>query len=200
MRVLVADDDEVIRQLIAVHLTAAGFGVILAAGGAAALELAAVTGPAVAVLDAGMPRPAGRAVAAILRADPATAAIRTVVLWPDGSDLGDQAAGQSAGGQSAGAQPATRESGIDAALGKPFSPAELVTLVRALAGPRKPARLAAGNSTGWPLRLSCLRPDCCADGGHDERRTAFATTPGGSARRGNEQVTEAAAQTQQDHR
>src|ERR1700722_8521594 len=117
--VLVADDAPAIRQLIAVYLTGAGFTVVLAAGGAAALELAAVSRPRVAVLDASMPPPAGWEVARQLRADPATAAVRNVVLWPDGSRQ---------------ASPAV-QSGVDACLAKPFSPAELVALVHGLAGP-----------------------------------------------------------------
>jgi CheY-like chemotaxis protein len=114
-RVLVADDDAAIRQLIAVYLTAAGFTVVLAGSGTAALELAASGQPRVAVLDAGMPPPAGWEVARQLRADPATAGIRTVLLWPDEGGQGGLA-------------------GADAGLAKPFSPAELVTLVRGFAG------------------------------------------------------------------
>src|ERR1700729_4234814 len=92
-RVLVADDDAAIRQLIAVYLTAAGFTVVLAATGSAALELAPSARLRVAVLDAGMPSPAGWEVARQLRADPATAAVRTVVLWPDGTGQGGPAEG-----------------------------------------------------------------------------------------------------------
>ena len=117
-RVLVADDDAAIRQLIAVYLTAAGFGVVLAAGGAAALELATTAGVDVAVLDAGMPAPAGWDVAGRLRADPATATVRTVVLWPDGRHDASPSG----------------HCGADACLAKPFSPPELVALVAGLAG------------------------------------------------------------------
>jgi DNA-binding response OmpR family regulator len=117
--VLVADDDAAIRQIVAVYLTAAGFTVVLAGTGAIALELAAGGRPRVAVLDAGMPAPGGWDVARQLRADPATAAIRTVLLWPDGSGPGGPAA----------------QAGVDACLAKPFAPAELVALVRGLAGP-----------------------------------------------------------------
>jgi CheY-like chemotaxis protein len=80
-------------------------------------------GVPVAVLDAGMPSPAGWEVARQLRADPATAAVRTVVLWPDGSGQGGPA----------------EQPGVDACLAKPFGPAELVALVHGLAGPAGPA-------------------------------------------------------------
>jgi CheY-like chemotaxis protein len=114
-RVLVADDDDAaIRQLIAIHLSAAGFAVELAASGTAAMDAAASVVVQVAVLDAGMPPPAGWDVARRLRGDPATAAIRTVVLWPaDNPDL---------------SPPKGRVA--DAHLSKPFSPLELVALVQ----------------------------------------------------------------------
>jgi DNA-binding response OmpR family regulator len=117
-RVLVADDDGAIRQLIAVYLTAAGFTVVLAPGGGPALELAASAEVRVAVLDAGMPPPAGWEVARQLRANPVTAAVRTVVLWPDGRHDASQSG----------------NCGADACLAKPFSPPELVALVAGLAG------------------------------------------------------------------
>ena len=132
-RVLVADDDAAIRQLVAVYLTAAGFTVVLAGSGAAALELAASGRPRVAVLDAGMPPPGGCDVARQLRADPATAGIRTVLLWPDGGGQGGLA-------------------GVDAGLAKPFSPAELAALVRGLAGPDLTVTTRAPSRWGHPRR------------------------------------------------
>jgi CheY-like chemotaxis protein len=118
-RVLVADDDDVIRQFITVHLTAAGFTVIPAASGAEALALAAHSHVQVTVLDAGMPPPNGWEVARQLRADRATAGIRTVVMWSAGSHGGSQA----------------ESCGPDACLAKPFSPPELVALVLDLTRP-----------------------------------------------------------------
>lgn len=123
-RVLVVDDDEVIRQLIGVHLRVAGLAADLARDGLAGLERARATRPDVAVIDARMPGLDGWAVAAHLRADPATRSVRIIVLEQD------------AGG-------AARESCADVCLAKPFDPAELIATVRRLARrtpPRPPPR------------------------------------------------------------
>lgn len=112
-RVLVVDDDEVIRQLIGVHLRVAGLVADLADDGLAGLERARVARPHVAILDAGMPGLDGWAVAARLRADPVTRSVRTIVL-----------AAEPEGGPCA---------GVDVCLAKPFDPAELIAAVRHLA-------------------------------------------------------------------
>ncbi len=119
--VLVADDDAAIREFIAVHLRAAGFEVLTAADGRQALAKVAVVKPDVVTLDAGMPGLTGLQVASILRSDPATSSIRTVLLWPAraGHDQLDDSAGV-----------------VDASLTKPFDPGELVALVRGLTGSR----------------------------------------------------------------
>ncbi|MFN8111069.1 MAG: response regulator [Thermoleophilia bacterium] len=64
---LVADDDAEIRELVALRLEGAGFEVMQATDGHAALSLAAQRPPDVAVLDVMMPGD-GLAVAASLRA------------------------------------------------------------------------------------------------------------------------------------
>jgi DNA-binding response OmpR family regulator len=117
-RVLVVDDDEVIRQLIAVHLRVAGFAAHLAPDGAAALEHARCCQPEVVILDAGMPGLDGWAVAARLRADPAAALVRAIVLVPGGTPAWADAESRA---------------GVDACLAKPFDPAELIATVRRLA-------------------------------------------------------------------
>jgi len=122
-RVLVVDDDEVIRQLIAVHLRVAGFAAHLAPDGAAGLEHARCCQPDVVILDAGMPGLDGWAVAARLRADPATASVRTIVLAPGGGVAAEPRAGLGV----------EVDAGVDACLAKPFDPAELVATVRRLA-------------------------------------------------------------------
>jgi len=113
-RVLVVDDDEVIRQLIAVHLRVGGFAADLAADGGAGLRRARAVRPVVAIIDAAMPGLDGWSVATRLRADPATSSVRIIVLTPPTVAAPGPAA-------------------ADACLAKPFDPAELIGTVRRLA-------------------------------------------------------------------
>ena len=55
-QVLVVDDDEGIRELVAMALSSAGYDVMSAPDGAAALELLATSQPAVILLDMLMPK------------------------------------------------------------------------------------------------------------------------------------------------
>jgi DNA-binding response OmpR family regulator len=117
-RVLVADDEEDIRLLVGLAVRRAGCTVVAAvADGAQALDAARVERPDLVVLDVSMPAATGLEVCEALRADPATAGCRVLLL-------------------SAGASPdeVTRglAAGADAYLPKPFSVAGLVAQVRAL--------------------------------------------------------------------
>ena len=115
--VLCADDDDDIVALVAVRLERAGYEVASASDGERALELARELHPDVVVLDVMMPRRTGTEVVELLRADPATADMRMVLL-------------------SARVQQTDVERGLaagaDAYLPKPFRGAELVTLVQEL--------------------------------------------------------------------
>jgi DNA-binding NarL/FixJ family response regulator len=71
--VLVADDDEAVRTLLADILDAEGYEVLLAARGDAALMLAGRQPPAAAVLDVAMPGLSGYEVCHRLRRDLASA-------------------------------------------------------------------------------------------------------------------------------
>jgi DNA-binding response OmpR family regulator len=117
--VLVVDDDEVIRQLIEVNLTLEGFEVVTAVDGQDCLEKAALVTPDVITLDVMMPRMDGWHTATQLRSNPDTASIRVVLITAraqeDDRDRGQQI-------------------GVDAYLTKPFDPAEMIRVVRALAG------------------------------------------------------------------
>jgi CheY-like chemotaxis protein len=118
-RVLVVDDDEVIRQLIAVNLTLEGFDVVTAVDGRDCLEKVAQVNPDVITLDVMMPRLDGWVTATQLRRNPATANIKVVLITAraqeDDRDRG-------------------RQIGVDAYLTKPFDPAEMIRVVRELAG------------------------------------------------------------------
>src|SRR6202035_1939599 len=107
----VVDDDEVIRQLIAVHLRVGGFAADLAADGRAGLDQARRGRPDVAILDAGMPGLDGWPVAARLRSDPATSSIKIVMLAPgSGGARGEPGAGLDA-------RPGEPGAGLDACPG-----------------------------------------------------------------------------------
>ncbi|MGI9008258.1 MAG: response regulator transcription factor [Streptosporangiaceae bacterium] len=118
-RVLVVDDDEVIRQLIAVNLTLEGFEVATAIDGQDCLDKVTDVKPDVITLDVMMPRLDGWVTATQLRRNPVTAGIKVVLITAraqeDDRDHG-------------------RQVGVDAYLTKPFDPAEMIRVVRELAG------------------------------------------------------------------
>ncbi|HWC35058.1 MAG TPA: response regulator [Mycobacteriales bacterium] len=118
-RVLVVEDDDVIRQLITVNLELEGFEVVTAVDGQDALDRIGDIRPDVVTLDVMMPRLDGWQTASRLRENPDTAHIKVVLL--------------SARAQEADIQHGERL-GVDAYLTKPFDPEELVTLIRILAG------------------------------------------------------------------
>jgi DNA-binding response OmpR family regulator len=118
-RVLVVDDDEVIRQLIAVNLTLEGFDVVTAVDGKDCLEKVVEANPDVITLDVMMPRLDGWVTATQLRRNPQTAGIKVVLITARAQE-DDRSRG--------------RQIGVDAYLTKPFDPAEMIRVVRELAG------------------------------------------------------------------
>ncbi|MFJ8632689.1 response regulator [Streptomyces sp. NPDC093568] len=120
-RVLVVDDNKVIRQLIRVNLELEGLEVVTAADGAECLDVVHQVRPDVITLDVVMPRLDGLRTAARLRSDPRTrdlplAIISACTQYEVDSGL---------------------DVGVDAFLAKPFEPAELVSLVRQLVERRR---------------------------------------------------------------
>ncbi len=118
-RVLVVDDDEVIRQLIAVNLTLEGFDVATAVDGQDCLDKVAAIDPDVITLDVMMPRLDGWVTASMLRRNPETSGIKVVLITARAQE-DDKARG--------------RQIGVDAYLTKPFDPSEMIRVVRELAG------------------------------------------------------------------
>jgi CheY-like chemotaxis protein len=114
-RVLVVDDDDVIRQLITVNLELEGFEVFPAVDGQDALDKVKDVQPDVVTLDVMMPRVDGWEAAARLREDPETAHIKVILL--------------SARAQESDIQRGDRI-GVNAYLTKPFDPDELIDVVR----------------------------------------------------------------------
>jgi CheY-like chemotaxis protein len=125
-RVLVVDDDDVIRQLITVNLELEGFDVVAAVDGQDALDKVKDANVQVVTLDVMMPRLDGWETAGRLRDDPQTAHIKVILL--------------SARAQEADLQRGEKI-GVDAYLTKPFDPDELIDTVRRLmdAADDKPA-------------------------------------------------------------
>jgi DNA-binding response OmpR family regulator len=117
IRVLVVEDDDVIRQLITVNLELEGFEVSTAVDGQEALDRVHELEPDVVTLDVMMPRLDGWATATRLREDESTSHIKVVLL--------------SARAQEADIQHGERI-GVDAYLTKPFDPDELVAIIRRL--------------------------------------------------------------------
>lgn len=118
-RVLVVDDDEVIRRLIAAHLRLEGFEVVTAVDGQDCLEKASAIAPDVITLDVTMPRIDGWETALRLRNCPGTSHIKVVLITAR-----DQTSNPTR----------HRHADADAYLSKPFDPGELIRVVRELAG------------------------------------------------------------------
>ncbi|MFJ8927110.1 MULTISPECIES: response regulator [unclassified Streptomyces] len=152
-RVLVVDDNKVIRQLIRVNLELEGFEVVTAADGAECLEVIDQVRPDVVTLDVVMPRLDGLRTAARLRADARTRSLPIVIVSActqyeveSGLDVG-----------------------VDAFLAKPFEPSELVRVVRQLSEQGR-----AGAAPGGASRAGAGRPVSATDDAEQATRTADA--------------------------
>jgi DNA-binding response OmpR family regulator len=119
--ILVADDEEDLRELVTYRLTRSGYQVIGAGDGQEALELAAECTPDLMVLDVMMPKLDGYELTRRVRAEAALRSI-PVILLTARSQESDIDRGF--------------EVGADDYLKKPFNPDELVARVRAVLGRR----------------------------------------------------------------
>jgi DNA-binding response OmpR family regulator len=115
--ILVADDDEDIVTLVRIRLEGAGYQVVTASNGERALDLARSERPSLAVLDAMMPQLDGYGVVRALRADPALAETRVLMLSAraHADDVGRGL-----------------DAGADEYLAKPFRAERLLEVVREL--------------------------------------------------------------------
>ncbi len=118
-KIVVADDDADIRDLVVFKLTQSGHDVVPVGDGAAAVAACRDEVPDLAVLDVMMPGMTGFDACRELRADPALAGIPVILL-------------------TARAQEADIERGFDVGADdyvvKPFSPRELASRVEAVLG------------------------------------------------------------------
>jgi CheY-like chemotaxis protein len=117
-RVLVVDDDEVIRKLIAANLTLEGYDVATAEDGQDCLDKVSAIAPDVITLDGMMPRLDGWETAMRLRKCPDTSHIKVVLITAQTQE-GDPTR--------------HRHADADAYLNKPFDVAEMIRVVRELA-------------------------------------------------------------------
>jgi len=117
--ILCADDDEDILALVALRLGRAGYGVVTAADGDAALAAIHERHPALAVLDVMMPRKSGLDVVRELKSDTELEDVKVILLSARVQDADIQRG---------------LEAGADAYLIKPFKFDELVELIAGLIG------------------------------------------------------------------
>jgi DNA-binding response OmpR family regulator len=116
-KILVADDEIDVLELVSSNLKAAGFIVLKAEDGPSAIEQARNALPALIVLDLMLPGVPGLEVCKILRADPATKSIPIIMLTAKAEEV-DRIVGL--------------ELGADDYITKPFSPRELVLRVKSV--------------------------------------------------------------------
>ena len=116
-RILVADDDVDIRELVEFKLSTLGHDVIAVADGAAAIDACQASRPDLAVLDVMMPGVSGLDAIRAIRADPDLADLPVILLTARAQET-DVETGF--------------DSGADDYITKPFSPRELASRVQAL--------------------------------------------------------------------
>ncbi|MEU9116635.1 response regulator [Streptomyces sp. NPDC048483] len=149
-RILVVDDNKVIRQLIRVNLELEGFEVVTAADGAECLDVVHDVRPDVVTLDVVMPRLNGLHTAARLRSDPRTWDIPIAIV--SACTQGEVDNGEWVG--------------VDAFLAKPFEPTELVRTVGMLIREgRQPERDTEGDDARAAERASEAGAEGAAAGG-----------------------------------
>jgi DNA-binding response OmpR family regulator len=117
--VLLADDDPGLRRLVGATLGSEHFNLLSASDGEETLAIAREVQPALILLDINMPRKNGLEVCRLLKADPATSAIKIVMLTASGSESDRTRA---------------FEADADDYFVKPFSPIALLDKVYALLG------------------------------------------------------------------
>jgi phosphate regulon transcriptional regulator PhoB len=110
-KILVAEDEVDVLNLVAINLKSAGFNVLKAEDGSTALEVARTAFPALIVLDLMLPGMSGIDVCKVLKSESATKLIPIIMLTAKAEEV-DRIVGL--------------ELGADDYITKPFSPRELV--------------------------------------------------------------------------
>ena len=109
--ILIVDDEQPIREVLALVLRADGHRILLAGNGQQALELVTEDRPDLVLADVMMPRLNGAKLCRRLKAEPTTASIPVILMSAAGQAVADGA-------------------GADAYLDKPFELHEVDRLVR----------------------------------------------------------------------
>ena len=118
-KILIAEDERDIRDLITFTLTFGGYDVVAASNGEEALSIAKTEVPDLILMDVRMPRMTGYEACAQMKLDPRLKDVPVIFLSAKGQDSEIQA------GLQAGAQEY---------LLKPFAPDQLITRIRTVLG------------------------------------------------------------------
>jgi len=116
-KILIAEDEQDVLNLVATNLKAAGYQVLKAEDGESALEQARNALPALVILDLMLPGMSGLEVCRVLKAESTTRGIPILMLTAKAEEV-DRIVGL--------------ELGADDYVTKPFSPRELVLRVRSI--------------------------------------------------------------------
>ena len=143
--VLVVEDEEDIRNLVALNLRRAGFEVLTAGDGTTALALARAHVPPVVLLDLMLPDMSGTEICQALRDDPAPRGVYVIMVTAR-TEESDRITGF--------------EVGADDYVPKPFSVRELVLRVQAAS--RRMARAEPAQEDTGALELGDLKLDVAA--------------------------------------
>jgi two-component system phosphate regulon response regulator PhoB len=116
-KILVAEDEQDVLNLVAANLSSAGYGVLKAEDGESALQQARQALPALIVLDLMLPGMSGLEVCKALKSDAATKGIPVIMLTAKAEEV-DRIVGL--------------ELGADDYVTKPFSPRELILRIASI--------------------------------------------------------------------
>ena len=113
-KILLVDDDDMVRDLVAATLKGGDYQLLQAADGGSGLELAREHRPDIVFLDVNMPVMDGVSVCEAIKSDPATADVTVIMLTALGQEVDKDRA---------------RRAGADGYFTKPFSPLTLLRRV-----------------------------------------------------------------------
>ena len=113
-KILLVDDDDMVRDLVAATLKGGDYQLLQAADGGKGLELAREHRPDIVFLDVNMPVMDGVSVCHAIKSDPTTANVTVIMLTALGQEVDKDRA---------------RRAGADGYFTKPFSPLTLLRRV-----------------------------------------------------------------------